>query len=146
MRHDPSFQDFLKRRQMIARDGCHRGVLICARATAAGMGDKQRLQRLGKTTLGFDLQKAGDIRFRQVRHLGLQGQRPTQRQAHRAATLAHARLVQMISNFPSHQLRVAGQRVERQPGTESFLDSQRAVGAAQHHAIEAASIQRQSED
>ena len=55
-----------------------------------------------KTTLGFQLQKAGAVGFRQVRHRGLNGEHPVQRQAQRAIPFADAQAVQVISDFAPH--------------------------------------------
>ena len=60
-------------------------------------------------------------------------------------TLAHAGGIELVTDFPAHQFRRGGQRVERERGGKALLQMQRAIDAPQHHAIEPAAVQGQPE-
>ena len=95
-----------------------------------------------KPSFGFDLEKAGDIRFRKVGHLGMGGERPFQRQPYDTVTLTNAGGIQMIADFAPDQFRIGCQRIERERDRKRLLDFQRTVGSADHQAVEAAAVER----
>ena len=131
---------------MTARNGHQCRQLVTAAKTTARMAHRQRVRAVRKTALGFDFQKAGDIGFRQVRHFRLHSQRPGQWNAHGAAPFANTGLIQMISNLASDQFRIASQRIQRERSAEVLQDLKRTVGPAQAEAIEAAAVERESQD
>ena len=120
-----------------------RGVLPARRGDEPRGGDLQRCHIGGKSALGFDLQKAGDVRFRELGQCGMGGERPFQRQGGRAAALAHTGGLKMIENFAPDQLRVVGQRIQRQGRRESLMHLEGTVASAQNDALQPAAIQRQ---
>ena len=111
----------------------------------ARIGQPQRRHVGGKTALRFQLQQARGVRLRQRRQFRVRRQHPFQRHADDAVAFAHAGGVELIADFAADQFRRGGQRIERERDGKSLLQLQRAVGAAQHHAVEPAAVQRQAE-
>ena len=68
----------------------------------------QRLDVARKPPLGLELQEAADIRLRQVGHFDMRRERPLQRETHNALALPDSSGIEVVPNFPAHQLGVIG--------------------------------------
>ena len=118
--------------------------LVAGQRTAR-IGNLQ-FRRVGvKPFFRLHLQQALRVRFGQRRQFRLRRQDPFQRHANDAIAFAHARRVQLIADFAAHEFRCGGQRIKRELRGKTLQLLQRAVRAPQHHAVELAAVQRQTE-
>ena len=58
---------------------------------------------------------------------------------------ANAGGVELVADFAADQFRSGGERIKRERDGKTPLQLQRAVDALQHHAVEPAAVQRQTE-
>src|SRR5688572_4156958 len=109
---------------MISRNGNQRRRTLSAIGSIQRAANGECLRSVRETAFRLDFKEARQIRFRQVRYLGLHRQRPTQWQSHHAAALTNAVLIEVIPDLTAHQLPVSGQWIQRERHAEALLDLQ----------------------
>jgi len=106
------FQSFLQPENVVPGNRDLRGVGFTGGRAKARIGNQQSVRSVRKTSLGFDLQKAAHVGFRQLRDLRVQRERPTQGDADDATAFANPGFFESIPNLLSHEFGVIGQRIE----------------------------------
>src|SRR6478672_4547254 len=99
---------------MIFRDANQKGVMLAGIRMAARGGKVQRGNVAMKTAFGFQLQDAGDVRFRKFWQVDMSRQRPFEGQADDAIPFLDPRGIEMIANFAADKFGRRSERIERE--------------------------------